>query len=301
MNKCIDAGHDGCPCALAEAGQCLICGKLKGETCDACSWQGVCIYSLYAQNGQKRAAPKTSRPMNIMEKKIYSPAFSVFVLEADCGFCQKAAGCGTYVFVKGIEDLSWYDTPISVLKSEPEKKQIHLGIYGCGPKTSKLLNQEERLLVRGVYRNGLSGVSSLQAYPAQTQIFAKGIAIAPLRNFLDGGERYTKYLKNMKLYVDLDKIGFDFFREYFNDLPVDAIEIKNFSQTDFRRFCEGKEGNVFAFVSPYYVEKIRNVGLGEKGFVYPVKGNFCCGEGVCGACTWVDPQGNTLRRCKIVK
>ena len=51
-SRCIDAGRQGCPCALAECGQCLICAKLRGGTCQECSWQGTCIYSLYEQNGR---------------------------------------------------------------------------------------------------------------------------------------------------------------------------------------------------------------------------------------------------------
>jgi len=301
MNNCIDAGHEGCPCALAESGHCLVCGRMNGATCDTCSWQGVCIYSLYAQNGRRPAETRGGRPMKIVGRKRYNPAFTVFVLEADRGFCQKAAEAGTYVFVRGGYGNSWFDMPVSVLKSEPEKERFHLGICGCGPKSASILEQEEMLFVRGIYRNGLTGIGTLHAYPEQTLVFGKGIAIAPLRNFLDGGERYTRYLKNMKLYADLEKTGFDFFRDYFGDLPVEAIEICDFSQTDFRRFFTGKEANTFALASPYYVEQIRDSSGDAGAFVCPTEGNFCCGEGICGACTENDAYGRTVRRCKAAK
>lgn len=119
-SRCIDAGRQGCPCALAECGQCLICAKLRGGTCQECSWQGTCIYSLYEQNGRSVILSRKDRLLKIKQIKTYSDDLKVFIVEADRGFCQKAQTAGAYVFVRAEDEAKWYDAPISVLKAEPE-------------------------------------------------------------------------------------------------------------------------------------------------------------------------------------
>ena len=301
MNNCVDAGQVGCPCVLAESGNCLVCSKLNGSDCNNCNWQGVCIYDIYHQNRQQLEIERTAKPFSVEEVRVYNPEFQVFVVRADRGFCQRAAAAGTYVFVRSADDDGWYDTPISVLKSQPDKGLLHLAVCGCGPKSKRLLSQKGTLLIRGIYRNGLSGMQGLREQPKNTFVFAKGIAVAPLRNFLDGGRRYLKFLRNLHLYVDLEKIGFDFFRDYFGDLPTSSISICDFTEFDFSGIEIVPEDNVFALTSPFYVERVRSVIRASQSLVYPVEGNFCCGEGICGACTRNDPKGNTIRHCKLAK
>ncbi len=310
MNRCIDVGRQGCPCALAASGHCLVCSKLNGENCDNCGWQGTWIYTLYQQNGHHLAENRRLRPMDIVQTQNYNKDFKVFILQADRGFCQQAALAGAYVFARPEEELQWFDTPISILKSEPDKGLIHLGIYACGPKSTRIFQQTERLLVRGVYHNGLTGLNSLHRNPNKTIIFAKGIAMAPLRNFLDGGQRYTDYLNNLHLYMDLDKVGFDFFRDYFGDLPVGSIKVCSFAEGGLPAFDElphlgSLNGiNIFALTSPYYAEQIQQAAsaAGPRiAILRPTEGNFCCGEGICGACTCSDSKGNTIRRCKFAE
>lgn len=305
MNKCIDAGREGCPCQLAESGNCLVCGRLNGQSCDDCGWQGTCIYTLYRQNGRRLIRERSERIFDIVDVRDYRSDFKVFVLHADRGYCQKASTVGSYVFVKGVDDNSWFELPISILKSEPDKERIHLGVCACGPKSKKLLAQDSRLSVRGVYDNGLSGLQGLAPNPVKTLVFVKGIAMAPLRNFLDGGERYVKYLKNLKLYVDPDKVDFDFFKDYFGDLPAASIEVRNFAKEGLCSLQELEQDpadiNVFALTSPYYANQIQQAAGENRTIVRPTEGSFCCGEGVCGACTFVDEDGRTIRRCKSIE
>ena len=199
----------------------------------------------------------------------------------------------------------WYGMPVSVLKAEPEKERLHLGVSSCGPKSGSLLAAEKILCVRGVYYNALSGMGGLDAEPEGSLIYAKGIAMAPLRNFLDGGTRYSKWLKNMNLYVDLDKVGFDFFKDYFGDLPVDSIHVKDFASgglesaevlNNMEQMAQTGKINILSLTSPYYADKVET-SAGKK-IVRPTSGNMCCGEGVCGACTYDDETGKTIHRCK---
>ncbi len=304
-NGCIDAGRQVCPCVLAACGQCLACAKLRGETCESCSWQGSCIYTLYEQNGCRPADTRRERLLSIKEVRAYSEDLKVFVLEADTGFCQKAQQLGAYVFVSPADVKNWYDAPVSVLKAEPEKGLLHLGICRCGPKSSEIFKAEKSLRVRGVYNNALSAVDCLTDTAPETFIFAKGIAIAPLRNFLDGGKGYEQKLKNLRLYVDLEKVGADFFRDYFGDLPAAFVEMRSFAREglcsleDLDELEERKDANVIALTSPYYADMAERAA--GRRIVRPVSGNLCCGEGICGACTFTDEAGNTVRRCKQLR
>ena len=294
--RCIDAGREGCPCALAEYGKCLVCGRLSGGTCQDCSWLGTCIYTIYQQNRRNLVSARRERELNIESVRVYSDNFKVFVIGADKGFCQKAQTAGAYVFARPTTKEQWYDMPISVLKAEPNEGRLHLGVCGCGPKSQALLEAEDKLIVRGVYYNGLSGIGYLSPESDCASVFAKGIAMAPLRNFLDGGERYRRWLKNVQLYIDVDKVGMDFLQEYFGDLPARSVHIRDFAQEGIGQSQALWGGNVFALTSPYYADQIEAAADG--GVVRPNSGNLCCGEGVCGACAYDDEAGKTVHRCK---
>lgn len=301
-SNCVDAGREGCPCALAAGGKCLICARHAGGTCADCNWQGVCVHTLYEQNGRQPVAARRERELSIADVRDYSEQCKVFVLKADRGFCQKAQAAGAYVFVRAADTRSWYEMPVSVLKAEPEKELLHLGVCACGAKSVSLLAAEDSLTVRGVYYNALSGLGSLRQDPSRTVVFAKGIAIAPLRNLLDGGRRYGRWLTNLRIYVDLDKVGEAFFQDYFADLPKTATERRSFARDGLctleeldRIEAEG-DSNIFALTSPYYADQIQRAA--GRTVVRPVQGNLCCGEGVCGACTYDNEQGKTVHRCK---
>lgn len=297
---CIDAGREGCPCALAEGGKCLICGKLSGGSCQDCSWQGTCIYTLYAQNNRRLIKARKERLLRIVEIREYSERLKVLVVAADKGFCQKAQTVGTYLFLRNIDKDIFYDLPISILKVDTEENRIHLAVFDCGPKSHSLLEAEDHVVVRGVYYNGLSGMNTLDKDGEETVVYAKGVAIAPLRNLLDGGARYSKWMKNLHLYIDLDKIGLDFLKDYFGDLPTAALQVMEFSKENLPaegdlEHYEAKR-NIMALTSPYYADYLeRELG---KPIVRPTQGNMCCGEGTCGACTFDNEVGKTVHRCK---
>lgn len=299
--SCIDAGREGCPCALAEYGNCLVCGRLSGKSCEECAWQGSCIYTLFQQNGRKVVAGRRERLFAIDEVRDYGPGCRVFVVRADRGFCQKAQTAGAFVFAKDAEAEAWFGMPVSILKSEPDRGRIHLGVCSCGPKSARLLQTRVSLSLRGIYYNALSGMGSLKENRPAV-IFGKGIAMAPLRNFLDGGSRYTKWLKEMEFYADLDKVGFDFFRDYFGDLPAESVHVRSFAREglcslDKLDYIEENDLNVFALTSPFYADQVQRAA-GQK-VVRPAEGNMCCGEGICGACTFDNAQGRTIHRCKV--
>ncbi len=311
MNRCIDNGREGCPCVLAQSGNCLVCSRVNGGSCDDCSWQGACVYALYEQNGRQIIQERQNRSLPVRDVHSYGSGLKVFVLEADKGFCQKARTAGAFVFVKTAEDHDWFGAPVSILKSEPDKGLIHLAVCACGPKTARILQEKDVLCIRGIYYSALTGQSCLLTDPEETYLFAKGVAIAPLRNYLDGGSRYRRQLQNLHAYIDLDKTGMDFFKDYFGDLAVECLQIRDFAREGFcsgetlehlENQCAAKARiNVLILTSPYYADRIQDAVGEEKTVLRPAEGNMCCGEGICGACTYSDAKGRIIRRCKVKK
>ena len=161
----------------------------------------------------------------------------------------------------------------------------------------------ERLIMRGIYFNGLVGMDSLDEEAEDCRVFAKGISIACLRNFFDGGYIWSRYLRNMKIYIDIEKINMDFLKEYFGDLPACTTQIVEMRKCLSGEEPEGegfdvggKQGNVIALVSPFYAKKIEGIFCRE--VVKPIGATVCCGEGICGACSFDDEEGKTVHLCK---
>lgn len=244
MNKyhCTDAGRDGCPCQLGVYGKCLVCPRIGNSAaipqgCNDCGWQGTCISTLFHQSLQQPASVRFEQSLLIEDVKPYGADLKVFLVRADRGFCQRAKASGTYVFLRREGRDKWFDMPISILKSEPEKNLIHLAICGEGPKSKDASAAEsgQHFIVRGIFTGGLTGLTEMAARSASTEVmlpvvvFAKGIAIAPLRNLLDD-PRSGITADDLRLYVDLEKTGWDFFCDYFGDIPVSAVHIEDFRE-----------------------------------------------------------------------
>lgn len=311
--KCIDMGSAYCPCVLGLSGKCIVCEKMNGGSCADCNWQGVCIKTLAEQNALAAGAVRRERRLKILTRKDYTENLKVFVLEAPEGFCQKAAKAGSYIFARRAGAASIYDLPVSILKSDPEEGIIHIAINGCGPKSLDIFKAEDALCVRGVYFNGLSGLTSYAHGEGEmrtdkeihvekksrtrilpgTLVYAKGVAIAPLNNLAGRLEPIAR------VYVDMAKMSEDFFYEYFGWIDASKCVITDFrtNQKVFEEACNmSADSTIAALVSPYYVNLIKENFKGR--LITPVAGNFCCGEGICGACSFDDPSGETVHRCK---
>ncbi|MDD6043719.1 MAG: hypothetical protein PUB87_08230 [Eubacteriaceae bacterium] len=292
---CVDAGREGCPCALAESGNCLVCSKLSGGDCNDCRWTGVCIYTLYMQNSRRRVSGRRTSTLKVKRIINYHADFKVFVLDAPYGLCQRAQRAGSFVFAKRPEEKGWFGMPVSVLKADKDSCELHLGIYNCGPKSNNLIAAAECMEIRGIYYSALSGLAGLKSDPSENLIYAKGIAISPLRNILD-----TALIDETKsrFFLDISKVSLDFIIDYFGDLPAEKVVFRDFLAEGFdEKELSHHDTNVLALVSPYFADRIEEAA--GRPCLRPNKGNMCCGEGICGACTSADDLGNTLRRCKM--
>lgn len=320
--SCVDAGTENCPCCLALTGDCLVCSRLQGKDCCGCQWAGVCIYNEFIQGNRKVNNPRKDFEAQIIERKFYKDDLVVYVLDVGKGFALKAERPGSYLFVKGSGAGSFYDIPISVMKTDPEKGQIHLAVKIISTKTKALLTEKEKLAVRGLYRNGVHGITSIinkKEKNQKTLIIAKGIGIAP--GIL--ASRAFRLKGSVDMVVDAEKISTALIEDYLTEesgKPAPKVSIQSIREPSenkavqymsltekdagnrLERLMEkGQYDNVILLVSDYYIETLgKMIRKTLPSADLAVSNNFriCCGEGLCGSCTVDTNTGETIKMCK---
>lgn len=314
---CIDAGTENCPCYLALTGDCLTCSRLQGkDTCD-CNWKGVCIYNEFKQGNGRVNNPRNEFTAGIVHRKFYLDDLAVFVLDVGKGFAIKSGSPGSYIFMRGRKDTRFYDIPISVMHSDVEKGQIHVAIKVISSKTKTLLAEEESFILRGVYRNGILGLDAIRPRNlknAKVLLVAKGIGLAPAiltaESLCHGNQ--------VDLVVDTEKISTELVSDYLEGSgaetggvsssagKVHRVRYLSLGNDDDRRALgdmmkDGQYDSVAVLASDFFVEEI---GKMAKEILPAAKqassNNFriCCGEGICGACSFVSDGGETIKMCK---
>ncbi|HWQ78509.1 MAG TPA: hypothetical protein VN381_06820 [Anaerovoracaceae bacterium] len=328
MSYCIDAGSENCPCFLAVTGDCLVCSRLQGKNFCSCQWSGVCIYNEFVQGNKKVNNPRKDFEAQIVERKFYKDDLVVYVLDVGKGFALKAERPGSYLFVKGSGAGSFYDIPISVMKADPEKGQIHIAVKIISTKTKALLAEPEKLAVRGLYRNGVHGITSIinkRGKNQKTLIIAKGIGIAP-------GILASQALRlkgSVDMVVDTEKINTALIEDYLvaerlkptprisaqsirepsnreSKKRNEAIQYLSLTEKDAGNRLESlmkqeQYDNVILLVSDYYIDTLgRIIRRALPAADLAVSNNFrlCCGEGLCGSCAVDMNAGETIKMCK---
>ena len=309
---CIDAGSENCPCYLALTGDCLTCSRLQGkEYCD-CDWRGVCIYNEFIQGGEKANNVRKDFKAQVLEKKQYTDGLAVFLVDVGKGFALKASKPGSYVFVKAHEDPSFYNVPISVMKSDVENGVLHLAIKAISAKTKLLLKEEKELTLRGIYRNGILNIKSMTGERGRIGkndkilIITKGVGFAPAILLAE----WAKSRAKINFLIDIDKLGDEIVLDYMpkdvngivKEIDLKGVFINEEEYSLLKKNIEfEKYKSVLALTSDYYIKKFEKL-VGE--ITPPPKfacgNNFqiCCGEGICGACSRVNYDGITFKMCK---
>ena len=300
MNKiCVDAGTINCPCPLAETGDCLICSRLSGsDKCD-CSWCGLCIYNEFIQNDKKVPNLRTNEKCRIAEKKWYGEDLLKVVMDVPRGLALKAEAPGSFVFLNTCDEKDFYNVPISVMKVDVQRAQLHVAIKVISAKTKKLAEAEGFLMVRGVYRSGIlgGGTESFFRYGHTTDekkkekwlMLTKGIGLAPTVNIID----YIEGKVDIELVIDPEKITDEFVEEmiHVNKTIKPLNELNEYKAADYDK--------VFILASDHYIDVLAaRLNVPENKLIYSNNFHMCCGEGVCGACCHVDEEGRVTKMCK---
>lgn len=134
-------------------------------------------------------------------------------------------------------------------------------------------------------------------------ILTKGVGFAPAINFLAWAGKDTE----TEIIIDNDKICSHLIWDYLQPSTVDKILIQSLQEClDLFLAEKMKQENYSAVVilaSDYYIEEARKMIMElpePPAFVYSNNANICCGEGICGACSCVDPDGTMHKKCKCL-
>ena len=302
---CVDRGTEKCPCVLMETGQCYTCGMISTGKCDcASSWQGVCPYTEYIQNGRKTATRGIERNFKIAAVEDFSDKLKVMTLETSMGFALECSKLGAFLMI----DSDGYKVPLSVMEAKTGKySYVKAAMYVEGPKTELLdrrLEKDNKIKVTGPF---VSGVIHKEQFDIKrlTVIIGKGIAIMPVLNQKNviGGSLIRMYLDESKLtreFIDKYVLPLEY-KKIALDKELESLSVTVREDVEYSIKHTGKAPNIFLMVSPYYktllMEKCR---FEEPQIIYPNHANMCCGEGVCGACSHTDENGHTVRLCKCI-
>lgn len=310
--KCVDRGSTRCPCALMEAGQCYTCTISREGKCD-CSidWQGVCPYNEFLQGGRvpalKEGLPEESAA-EVLSIKKYSDQLAAVRLGVSRGFARRCRCSGSFVMASALGCR----VPLSVLKTGCDRDGkygqgwIEIAVQPAGPKTKELLKscrsrevRDNRKLsgvwkISGPFEAGLLNRERLNRTEPLT-VIAKGTAIAPFINMKESFLQGTQ----IKLMVDDDKLTEDFLVYYLADCPWEKVSLAEDEQKLLAAIDEAAQ--VMLLASPYYTERFLGMRLERKDDIITANhANMCCGAGICGACSYTDKDGVTVRRCRCI-
>lgn len=320
---CVDAGTDNCPCPLAETGDCLVCSRLAGGHECECSWAGVCVYNEFVQNGKIVRQQRRNKPVEIVKKIWYGSDLLTIVLGVSRGFALKAAQPGSFVFINSVGSSELANVPVSVMRSDVENGRIFLALKVISAKTKVAAEAADRLVLRGVYRNGLigggvsgfkedlRGITQAKSEP-RWLIITKGTGFAPAVNLLSaaGGRMAADVL------IDCDKVCDEIVEDNMRGisdgkLSVRKVSLQELTETMMSERAKGRPGHmagvyraddydrIIIMASDYYIKTIADcMEIPAGKLVFCNNFRMCCGEGICGACGHTDESGNVSKMCK---
>lgn len=315
---CADLGSPYCPCALASAGQCVYCTRLRGENRCGCDWAGVCVM-LHRAEGP---GPEVRQPFETAVRKT-RPATVTAVRTASQGVCEmwltaspslsaQLSLPGTFVMIRAASSPETYAVPLTVAGVRGDAFRLIFKVAGPKTQTFAALAARQGVVWRGPYRSGLLGRRRLledRSRPAVIVARGLGQAVAlPVVTHLVRQGRAAVVL------LDPRGWGKDFARSELEAgcrrpvLAIACMDEKGAAQlaSTLSEFTQGVGPLLISCGSD--IQHRWLVGLrgglveacGGKTVEYVAGNNslIVCAEGVCGACVGRLPNGKRFRGCK---
>ncbi|MFZ7119922.1 MAG: sulfide/dihydroorotate dehydrogenase-like FAD/NAD-binding protein [Eubacteriaceae bacterium] len=306
---CIDAGTEYCPCHLAESSECLLCSQLQGKNfCDCKNWKGTCIYQEFNWNKNKAKEGRKNFEGIIVEKKEICKGVIKYIIKTNHSLCKKLVKPGSFIFLRTIESLAYYDVPISVMESDLEENTLTIVIEIEGIKTKKLfsLQKNDKINIKGPYWNGVLGIKHIdKCINKNVLLIARGIGQSPIIPVVK-----KLYHNNNNIFVLLDKGKYNdiFIKNYLSLYKCNVEEVTTIIKGNLTQ--ELKEF-IDKYINIMQIEHLHCSGpdiLIKEVIGYVNKristsccnnAKMCCGEGICGACT-TRFEGHVVKRlCKL--
>ena len=297
---CIDAGSEYCPCYLAEVGECTVCTLLQGKEVCACNWSKVCIYQRYLRNGSKAVKRKQTVLCDIAEARRIEDGIYLKKIEVSRAMARSLNHPGSYVFVRGLTERSFFDAPMAIVDSDIMEGTVTLAFHVTGPKTRLLELSPQRLFLRGPYWNGLQGNRAVESIRgARCLVVTGGMSQAsvPLvvKRLLAHGNTVT---------ILVNRPGPFFIADYLPDeVTVHEAPLHGNQGRASLETLPEKEKTAFIYSAgstPQHELVTSFIRRHCPGAGLAISNNhtFCCGEGICGSCL-VTIGGKAIRSCKV--
>lgn len=308
---CADYSSSYCPCILAETGECVVCSQVNGaDFCDCKISGGFCVQQELIRNGGK-AKPG---------RKTYECKVATVIHFDDLVFLRvqvpheleiEVKRPGGFVFVRRLDDETWFNTPISVMYEELNVGSIALSILLRGVKTSRFANiaEGDTLLVRGPYTSGLLGLRHIEKQQAgKSLVLAKGIGLLPsmavIRYLQSRHNEVDVYLDEGGFPASISKFCLDLFDLHYKPINIldPAGQLREELKETILRFAVSGGTLIHVGGSEYVIRKIaeyiESVGVGSIRLSACNNATMCCGEGICGACSETTAGKHVIHRCK---
>ncbi|MBC2582487.1 sulfide/dihydroorotate dehydrogenase-like FAD/NAD-binding protein [Clostridium sp. DJ247] len=287
----------------------MLCSQLSGKSfCDCINWKGVCIYQDYILNNNKAKEARKNYLCKIMKKEVHDNNLYVFTINAPHSLVHELVYPGSIIFLRNPKTTPYYDTPISIIEANTEENTLKFAIELRGIKTKSIckLNEDEKMVVRGPFWNGVLGLKNVyKARDGVSIVVARGIGIAPAVPVIK-----KLYAAGNKVISIIDKSPLEniFGKEYFemcNSEIIPCITLKDGELTEEFKTTIGQ------------ILKVENVNLvhcdGPDILIYTLmdflgdsinyacsnNSKMCCGEGVCGTCSSRYKERVVKKLCKV--
>lgn len=305
---CIDAGSMYCPCHLAETLDCILCSQLSGDDfCQCRNWCGVCIYEKYKSNGKKSNNLRRTYNCPIKEKKIIEENLCSFVLKVPENLVRNLIYPGSFIFLRKNGNPIYYDVPVSIMEANKDDSTIKVIIKSIGTKTKNLfeLDEENDILVRGPFSNGIMGLSNVyRARNGISLVIARGIGIAPSVHVMK-----ELYANNNRIISIIDiQFQKNFGKKYFAKY---SSQIFYCNMLDNGKLTEKFKSLLISIISKSHINLIhcggpdiltyRLLRFVDKSLKFSCCNNakMTCGEGICASCTKHYENDVVKRLCKV--
>lgn len=306
QSKCIDINSEYCPCTLASSNHCVFCAHLQGKDVCDCNWSGVCI--LYEKKWNARnddiMIAREHRPeieCAILEWEFINKNVCRIVLAVPPELARQAKNPGTYVFIKRSIDPPYFHIPISVMRVTDESK-ITVVIEALGPKSLRVVEEDQKLLIRGPYKNGIFGLPWIEKLTyGKVLLVAGGMGQPPA---LPVAEKLVSNYNRVTAIIAPGTTG------YFTTAELQSMDIELIAVDSLRR---AGYASLARKLAENYWDLVVSCGPDEQHFAVmdtmraagcdlPMAATnnniMCCGEGICGSCTKETVDQRHVCTCK---
>lgn len=303
VKRCVDINSKFCPCLLADTNHCTFCSRLQGKDYCDCNWSGVCIlYEQYWKKQQMQQHVERKEEETVLTiKKIWGETAYWMEFSVSEALANDLKRSGSFVFLKQTDDPSACYFPVGIM--QVKGKTIGVAVETVGIKSTRFVQEDSHILVRGPYQNGVLGkpwIDNLKR--GKILLVTGGIGQAPAVPIIEtlfAGEN------EIEVIAAPGKIGELFLAEALapQKLHLTAVEsLRRSGYTLLQKRLQSEPFDLVVSAGPDSQHSAVIAAMHEIGMDLPMaatnNAKMCCGEGICGSCYQTSRDGAAVKMCK---